>query len=226
MELFIISHKFVGVRALMMVGILKNIIPTGILFVILLVPAAGMVGLTEIALATTGDVTIAANGNLTSSTGVTTQPPPTSPNASKLMGVIASMQLDEHGNPAWITAGHWNLESDIPLIGDIETEPQVTNFSATFYMVSNADGRAQHPHEILDFTQASVIHEGLNSTRVNGIFTMTLPEGITAFQQEGPVEAVNGYIHLINNKIEFWIDPVASDNHFGPTPITGIVLNP
>jgi hypothetical protein len=27
------------------------------------------------------------------------------------------MQLDENGNPAWITAGHWNLESDAPLIG-------------------------------------------------------------------------------------------------------------
>lgn len=211
-----------------MIGILKNILSTSILFVVLVVPAAGMMGLTEIALATTGDATMETNANATSTAGATTLStrPTTTANPSKLSGVIASMQLDENGNPAWITAGHWNLESDLPLIGDTETEPQVTNFSASLYMVSNADGTAQHPHEILDFTQESIVHEGLNSTRVNGIFTMTSPEGITAFQQEGPVEAVNGYLHVINSKIEFWIDPVASDNHFGPTPIRGIVVNP
>jgi hypothetical protein len=132
-------------------------------------------------------------------------------------GVIASIQLDENGNPAWITSGHWNLESDIPLIGgDVQTEPQVSNFSATLYMVSNADGTALHPHQVSDFVQTAVLHEGPNSTTVNGTFTITL--------QEGPVENVNGYIHVIDDKIEFWVDPVATDNHFGPTTITGIVI--
>lgn len=140
----------------------------------------------------------------------------TAPNASKMNGVIASIQLDENGNPAWVTAGHWNLESDAPLIGaDIETEPQVSNFSATLYMVSNADGTALHPHEVSDFVQTAVLHEGPNATSVNGTFTITL--------QEGPVENVNGYIHIINDKIEFWVDPATTDNHFGPTTITGIV---
>lgn len=147
----------------------------------------------------------------------------TASNASKMMGVIASIQLDENGNPAWITSGHWNLESDAPLIGTSggggnQTEPQVNNFSATLYMVSNADGTAQHPHEVSDFTQTAVLHEGPNATTVNGTFTITL--------QEGPVENVNGYIHVINDKIEFWVDPAATDNHFGPTTITGIVLSP
>jgi hypothetical protein len=137
--------------------------------------------------------------------------------------VIASIQLDENGNPAWVTSGHWNLESDIPLIGTggdvvVETEPQVSNFNATLYMVSNADGTALHPHQVSDFVQTGVLHEGPNSTTVNGTFTITL--------EEGPVEDVNGYIHIINDKIEFWVDPVATDNHFGPTTITGIVLNP
>ena len=141
----------------------------------------------------------------------------TSPDASKMNGVIASIQLDENGNPAWITSGHWNLESDIPLIGgDVQTEPQVSNFSATLYMVSNADGTALHPHQVSDFVQTAVLHEGPNSTTVNGTFTITL--------QEGPVENVNGYIHVIDDKIEFWVDPVATDNHFGPTTITGIVI--
>lgn len=148
-------------------------------------------------------------------TGATTAAE-TAPNASKMMGVIASIQLDENGNPAWITSGHWNLESDIPLIGgDVQTEPQVSNFSATLYMVSNADGTALHPHEVSDFVQTAVLHEGPNATTVNGTFTITL--------EEGPVENVNGYIHIVNDKIEFWVDPAATDNHFGPTTITGIV---
>jgi hypothetical protein len=30
--------------------------------------------------------------------------------------VIGSIQLDEIGNLAWITAGHWNIESVVSLI--------------------------------------------------------------------------------------------------------------
>ena len=142
-----------------------------------------------------------------------------SSNASEMMGVIASMQLDENSNPAWITAGHWNLESDAPLMGaSNETEPNINNFNATLYMVKNEDGRDFHQHEISNFKQSGVTHQGANSTTVNGTFTITL--------QEGPVDNVNGYIHINNDKVELWVDPVASQNHFGPTTITGIVLNP
>lgn len=157
------------------------------------------------------------NSPMTNNTASTTTAA-TASNASKMNGVIASIQLDENGNPAWITSGHWNLESDVPLTGDIETEPQVSNFNATLYMVSNADGTALHPHQVSDFVQTAVVHEGPNSTTVNGTFTITL--------QEGPIENVNGYIYIINDKIEFWVDPAATDNHFGPTTITGMVLSP
>ena len=157
-----------------------------------------------------------AQTDTATTTGTTTA---ASSNASKMMGVIASMQLDENGNPAWITAGHWNLESDAPLIGGSnETQPNISNFSATLYMVRNEDGRGFHQHQVSNFTQESVTHEGGNSTTVNGTFTITL--------QQGPVNNVRGYIHVINDKIEFWVDPVATDNHFGPTTITGMVLNP
>jgi hypothetical protein len=85
-------------------------------------------------------------------------------------------------------------------------------------MVSNADGTALHPYQVYHFVQTGVLHEGPNATTVNGTFTITL--------EEGPVENVNGYIHVINDKIEFCVDPAATDNHFGPTTITGVVLNP
>jgi hypothetical protein len=187
----------------------KSTMSTTILSAILLVAIASMVSLTATA--------FAQMDNNATMTGATTA----SSNASKMMGVVASMQLDENGNPAWITAGHWNLESDAPLVGvsaGNQTEPHINNFSATIYMVRNADGRDFHQHEVSNFVQTSVLHESANSTTVNGTFTVTL--------QQGPVNNVNGYIHVINDKVEFWVDPVATDNHFGPTTITGIVLSP
>ena len=156
---------------------------------------------------------------MTTGTNNTTTTSASSSNASEMMGVIASMQLDENSNPAWITAGHWNLESDAPLMGaSNETEPHISNFNATLYMVKNEDGRDFHQHEISNFKQSGVTHQGANSTTVNGTFTITL--------QEGPVDNVNGYIHINNDKMELWVDPVASQNHFGPTTITGIGPNP
>src|SRR5918996_338259 len=198
----------------------KNL-AASILFAILLLAIPSTVSLIGTAFASMENATTTSDSS-TSVIGTTGETPtPSAPsNASKMNGVIASIQLDENGNPAWITSGHWNLESDIPLIGSsgdvVQTEPQVSNFSATLYMVSNADGTALHPHQVSDFVQTAVLHEGPNSTTVNGTFTITL--------QEGPVENVNGYIHVIDDKIEFWVDPVATDNHFGPTTITGIVI--
>src|SRR5919106_2248786 len=194
----------------------KNL-AASILFAILLLAIPSTVSLIGTAFASMENATTTSDSS-TSVIGTTGETPtPSAPsNASKMNGVIASIQLDENGNPAWITSGHWNLESDVPLIGgDVQTEPQVSNFSATLYMVSNADGTALHPHQVSDFVQTAVLHEGPNSTTVNGTFTITL--------QEGPVENVNGYIHIINDKIEFWVDPATTDNHFGPTTITGIV---
>jgi hypothetical protein len=194
-----------------MMTISKRTASTMILSATLLVAVASTVGLAATAFAQMDN-----NATMTE----TTTPASSSSSASKMMGVIASIQRDENGNPAWITAGHWNLESDAPLIGssDVQTEPHVTNFSAALDMVSNADGTAQHTHQVSDFTQTGVLHEGPNATTVNGTFTVTL--------REGPVENVNGYIHIVNDKMEFYLDPAATDNHFGPTTITGIVLSP
>ena len=213
-ELFSIFHKSMRASASVMMMTSEKTIKSVSITAALLVTAIVSIGFAgEAEQYAFGSVDDSAITNDTTSTTTTAE---TSPNASKMNGVIASIQLDENGNPAWVTSGHWNLESDVPLIGgDVQTEPQVNNFSATLYMVSNADGTALHPHQVSDFVQTAVLHEGPNSTTVNGTFTITL--------QEGPVENVNGYIHIINDKIEFWVDPATTDNHFGPTTITGIV---
>jgi hypothetical protein len=49
---------------------------------------------------------------------------------------------------------------------------------------------------------------------------------MTVTLEEGPVENVPVYITLQNNLISIAISPTATENHFGPTPISGIILAP
>jgi hypothetical protein len=44
--------------------------------------------------------------------------------------------------------------------------------------------------------------------------------------EEGPVENVPVFITLQNNLITIAVDPVTTESHFGPTPISGIILAP
>jgi hypothetical protein len=212
----------------------KTIPTTGILLsaiVLVVLAIASIAGglIATTAFAQTDNATTTPDGS-TAGTSSDSAETTASSNASssQMVGVIASIQLDENGNPAWITSGHWTLDSDAPLVGtgggggasssNQTTEPHISNFNATLYMVKNADGTDFHQHQISNFKQAAVTHQGANSTTVNGTFTITL--------QQGPVDNVNGYIHIVNDKMELWVDPVASENHFGPTTITGMVLNP
>jgi hypothetical protein len=140
---------------------------------------------------------------------------------NKLAGIIASLQLaPDRVAPEWVTAGYWELESDMPLLGASTegTQPTVTSFNAIIEMTRLADGTFLHQHTISDFRQSAVLHTDANSTTVNGTATVVT--------EKGPTENVPIHITLQNNLISIAIDPVATDNHFGPTPITGIILTP
>jgi len=181
-----------------------------------------------------------SNSNITISKSAIPTTPTTSSNAGSktLEGEIASIQRDDKGRPTWITGGHWWLKVDGPL-GLItgnnnnnnisastatsvlqqrqQQPPHITNFYAMLHMVLNANGTQYHTHKISNFTQTSVIHQDENSATVNGTFDITLTPDET-------VKNVSGYIQITDNKIEFWIDPVATHNHFGPTTITALVF--
>ena len=150
--------------------------------------------------------------------GTTTATPDTTTTA----GIIASLQLaPDRLVPEWVTAGYWELESDMPLFGAGTTEgtqPTVTNFDAIVEMVHLADGTALHSHTFSDFRQSDIVSTGENTTTISGTMTVTL--------QEGPVENVPVFITLQNNLMSIATDPAATENHFGPTPINGIVLAP
>ena len=131
-------------------------------------------------------------------------------------GTIASMQNDENGNPTWIVSGHW--KSSMAKGEAAGTGANVTGsatFKATFDMVMT-NGSAQHDHQIYNFTLTDVSIPD-NSTMVfNGTATITM--------REGPVEEVPITITVNEgNVISISPDPNMINNHFGDTPIHGIV---
>lgn len=75
-----------------------------------------------------------------------------------------------------------------------------------------------HKHQIYNFTQHSVNHTGDALTTFSGTFTVTM--------REGTIRNVPGYIQIVGEMIDILIDPTALDNHFGSTPIYGMVLPP
>jgi hypothetical protein len=81
------------------------------------------------------------------------------------------------------------------------------------------DGTAGHTHEIYNFTQDGESTTVGNVTMVTGMSTVTM--------REGPVEGVGTEITISEGKvIAISLDPEALENHFGDTPIYGMVITP
>jgi hypothetical protein len=133
-------------------------------------------------------------------------------------GIIASLQFaPNRPAPEWVTAGYWELESDMSLFQYTnETEPTVTNFYAIVEMTRLDDGTFRHDHRFSDFRQSDILFTAQNATTINGTMTVVTEESLT--------ENVPTNITLQNNLISIFVDPEATDNHFGPTPITGVIL--
>jgi hypothetical protein len=140
-------------------------------------------------------------------------PSPTQANATTLLGEIGSIQAAHRGEFSWSTSGQWVMQLDGPLIG--RPDPQIESFNASIKMV-RLDGNILHEHEIYGFNQTSVDQIGDDMTTFNGTMTVTL--------REGPIQNVPGYIQILGDSIAIFVDPRAVDEHFGPTPIRGIVL--
>jgi hypothetical protein len=167
---------------------------------------------------------ITASGNQTSSSNSSAAanneeagigeplPSPTETNATTLRGEIGSIQGTD-GTFAWSTAGDWMMQLDGPLEG--RPQPKIQSFNATIHMV-RLDGNVLHEHRIYNFNQSSVAQQGDDMTTFNGTMTVTL--------REGPAENVAGYIQLLGDSISIWVDPRAVQEHFGSTPIHGVVL--
>jgi hypothetical protein len=145
-------------------------------------------------------------------------------NENFTFGIISSMQNDESGKPAWIVAGHWTSALAGNTVNVNQTSANTTRapfggspFDMQIEMV-RLDGSAGHTHSITNFVVANVSQPD-NMTRVfNGTSTASM--------REGPVTNIPTTIRIIGDKvISVWLDPSRIENHYGNTPIYGIVMD-
>ncbi len=119
-------------------------------------------------------------------------------------GPISSMNND------WILAGNW--------MGIVNTKNlSNSGFHSTFEMVMK-NGSSPHVHEIYNATLSDIKKEG-NNTVIKGSVSITM--------KDGPVKGVPTIVTLSNNNtIAISLDSSKIGNHFGVTPIFGIIHNP
>ena len=136
-------------------------------------------------------------------------------------GTISSIQNDENGDPAWVLSGHWK--------GNLMTNNQTLvegrgnesfgggSFNSQLEMV-RLDGSAGHTHTITNFVAS-------NYSQINNS-TMMFNGTTTASMREGPVTDIPSSITITGDKvISIWLDPSKINNHYGNTPIYGLVMN-
>jgi hypothetical protein len=143
---------------------------------------------------------------------------------NQIFGVISSVQNDESGQPAWIVTGPWTTT----LLSDSSTNASQpmgnatgpfggSPFNTQVQMV-RLDGTAGHTHTITNFVLANVSQPN-NMTKVfNGTSTASM--------REGPVTDIPTTIRIMGDKvISIWLDPSRIENHYGNTPLYGLVMD-
>ena len=135
-------------------------------------------------------------------------------------GTISSVQNGENGKPAWVLFGHWksNLANNQSLVeGQGNGTLGGESFNAQFEMV-RLNGSAGHTHTITNFVAS-------NSSQVNNS-TMIFNGTATASMREGPVTDIPSSITITGDKvISILLDPSKVSNHYGNTPIYGLVMD-
>ena len=128
-------------------------------------------------------------------------------------GSISSIQNNEQGEPSWILSGHW-VTNIMNKTMDNFNQSSPAKFDSWIYMVM-LDGTAMHKHSISNFSLSDVSSQD-NATLYKGSVTVTL--------KDGPVEQVPVEIKVGNNHvIGLSLDAAKTNNHFGDTPIYGII---
>ena len=167
------------------------------------------------------------NANMSNSTSITTPQTTNSLNnaVDKLnfttaVGIMSSLQNDASGKPAWIVSGEWQMllfKSHIELK---KVQPALATFSTIMTMV-HLNGTALHQHSMSDFKLTSA-----NSSNTNHYSSVTFNGTATITMKDGPHLNVPISIKIMNgHTVSLWIDPIRVQNHFGNTPIYGIVLS-
>ncbi|HEY1248046.1 MAG TPA: hypothetical protein VGE97_03560 [Nitrososphaera sp.] len=150
--------------------------------------------------------------------------PLTGPTGDFSHGPIASIQNDKSGQPAWLAIGNWrgNLLSFNETTIENNNGGNASNgaagavFTADFRMIMlNGSESHSHSHVITNF-ELSNISSDTNGTRTyTGNATVSMPEG--------PVANVPTTVKVSGEIISIMPDPATLDEHYGNTPIYGVV---
>ena len=128
-------------------------------------------------------------------------------------GAISSIQNNELGEPSWILSGHW-VTSIINKTMDGFNQTNPAKFNSWIYMVM-LDGTAMHKHSISNFSLSDVSNQDI-ATSYKGTVTVTLKDGPV---EQVPIEMKVGNNHIIGLSL----DAAETNNHFGDTPVYGII---
>ena len=80
------------------------------------------------------------------------------------------------------------------------------------------NGSAEHTHTITNFVAS-------NSSQINNS-TVMFNGTATASMREGPVTDIPSSVTITGDKvISIWLDPSKINNHYGNTPIYGLVMD-
>jgi hypothetical protein len=128
-------------------------------------------------------------------------------------GSISSIQNNNQGKPEWVLSGNW-FTNMINKTKDSFNQTNPARFGSSMSMVM-LDGSAKHRHSISNFSLTDINSQG-NTTSYKGTVTITL--------KEGRVNGVPIEIKVMNNNvIALSLDATKTNNHFGDTPIYGII---
>ncbi|MDP9288364.1 MAG: hypothetical protein M3P08_09215 [Thermoproteota archaeon] len=137
-------------------------------------------------------------------------------NLTNATGDISSLQNNATGKPTWLVTGKWNLS--VPIMRLSSQSGQITHalFNASFNMIK-LDGTGKHKYTISNFKLTGTpLNNNVRSATFIGTATIIL--------KDGPHKEVPIVIKLLNQgAISITPDPSKVNEHFGNTPIYGIV---
>jgi hypothetical protein len=148
--------------------------------------------------------------------------PPSLQASNFTFGPIASIQNNESGQPAWIVVGNWR--SNLLSFNQTTTQNSDNNasslaaavFHANFRMIM-LNGSGAHTHVITNFKLSNISSYANGTTTYIGNSTISMPAA--------PIVDVPTTIKISGEVISIFPDPAKVNEHFGNTPIYGVVVN-
>jgi hypothetical protein len=145
---------------------------------------------------------------------------PSSQSSNFTFGPVASIQNNASGQPAWLVVGHWR--GNLLSFNQTTIENNDENASGATAAVFNANlrmvmlnGSGAHTHVITNFRLSNVSSEGNDTMTYNGNSTIKMPDA--------PIVDVPTTIKISGEIISIFPDPSSVNDHFGSSPIYGVI---